>query len=86
VEPLERLFRLEMEFHRKLRTEIFGVAEISGLHTSYALQSGYESLIGAVNSATADDIERMRGRLGRSADLRDLRAAGNSLKQLLGIR
>ena len=60
MSPLERLFRLELEFHRRLRTEAPGTADASGLHTSYALQSGYEPLIRAVGTATAQDIERLR--------------------------
>ena len=44
--PLERLFLLEVEFHRRLRTQAPGTADASSLHTSYALQSGYEPLIG----------------------------------------
>jgi hypothetical protein len=40
VSPLETLFRLEIEFHRRLRTTAPGTAEASSLHTSYALQSG----------------------------------------------
>ena len=43
--PLERLFRLEVEFHRRLRTDAPGTVDVAGLHTSYALQSGYEPLI-----------------------------------------
>jgi hypothetical protein len=51
--PLEQLFRLEIESHRRLRTQAPGIADPSGLHTSYALQSGYEPLIRAVGSAAA---------------------------------
>jgi hypothetical protein len=85
MQPLEKLFRLEMEFHRRLRTQMLGYAETAGLHTSYALQSGYESLIRAIDSMTALDIERVRERLGGSADARDVVAARDSLEQLLGI-
>ncbi len=40
--PLEMLFRLELEFHRRLRTTAPGTGEAGSLHTSYALQSGHE--------------------------------------------
>ncbi len=40
MSPLERLFRLEIEFHRRLRTEAAGSGDASSLHTSYALQMG----------------------------------------------
>ena len=83
--PLERLFLLEVEFHRRLRTQAPGTADTSALHTSYALQSGYESLIRAVGTVTAGDIERIRRRHARASDARDLLAARNSLEQLLGL-
>jgi hypothetical protein len=41
VEPLERHFAMEVEYHRRLRCEAFG-ADATSLHTSYALQSGAE--------------------------------------------
>jgi len=36
--PLERLFRLEVEFHRRLRGEANEPPDSGGVHTSYALQ------------------------------------------------
>ena len=48
MSPLEQLFRLEIEFHHRLRTLAPGSGDASSLHTSYALQSGYEHLIRAV--------------------------------------
>jgi hypothetical protein len=84
--PLERLFRLELEFHRRLRTEAPSTADARNLHTSYALQAGYEPLIRAAVAATAQDIERLHARLTLAGDPRDILAARDSLKQLLGIR
>ena len=55
--PLERLFLLEVEFARKLRTEAPGTSDVSSLHTSYALQAGYESLIAAAGRVTVRDVE-----------------------------
>ena len=81
--PLERLFLLEVEFHRRLRTQAPGTADTSALHTSFALQSGYESLIRAAGAVTARDIERIRRRHAAAADARDLLAARDSLRQLL---
>ncbi len=83
--PLERLFRLEIEFHRRLRTQAPGTADTGALHTSYALQAGYEPLIGAVGTVTARDVDRLHARLTRACDPRDVRAARDSLKQLLGL-
>ncbi len=83
--PLEMLFRLELEFHRRLRTTAPGTAEAGSLHTSYALQSGYEQLIPAVGTVTARQIEQLRERFTSASDLRDLLATRESLKRLLGL-
>jgi hypothetical protein len=82
VPPLERLFLLEVEFHRRLRTQ---AAEAGSLHTGYTLQSGYEPLIGQLGAVTGRDIEQIRQRHTLAADTRDLLAARDSLKQLLGL-
>ena len=81
--PLESLFLLELEFQRRLRTQAPGTADPGSLHTSYALQSGYEPLIR--QAATGRDIDLIKQRHTLSADARDLLAARDSLKQLLGL-
>lgn len=83
--PLEKLFRLEIEYHRRLRTQAPGTADARALHTSYALQSGYEALIGAAGPVTAGEIDRLRERLVLAGDPRDVLAACASLGELLGI-
>jgi hypothetical protein len=83
---LERLFRLEIEFHRQVRTFAPGTAETGSLHMSYAMQTGYELLLRAAGTVTASDIERLRGRLLLAGDPRDVLAASQSLKQIMGIR
>ena len=83
--PLEKLFGLEMEFHRRLRSQAPRTVDATALHTSHALQSGYEPLIRAAGHITADDIELIRQRQALVADLRDLLPARDSLRQLLGI-
>ena len=85
MSPLETLFRLEIEFYRRLRTEAPGTADARALHTSYALQCGYEILIRAAGTVTAEEIERLRDRLNLTGDARDILAARDSLNQLLGI-
>jgi len=75
VSPLEKLFRLEIEFHRRLRADAPGTIDVGSLHASYALQTGYEQLLRATGPVTAQAV-----------DVRDLLAARDSLKQLLGIR
>jgi hypothetical protein len=86
MSPLERLFTLEVEFHRKLRCEAPGTADPSALHTSYALQSGYEPLLRRVGRKTARDVERMANRFMIANDRRDVLAARDSLNRLLGLR
>lgn len=83
--PLERLFRLEVEFHRRLRTHAPGTADARALHTSWALQAGYEGLIGAIGSVPGHEIEGVYARLTLAGDPRDVIAARDSLKQLLGL-
>jgi hypothetical protein len=83
--PLERLFRLEIEFHRRLRTQAPGTVDAGALHTSYALQAGYEPLIGAVGAVNAGDLDRLRVRLATAGDPRDVLAARDSLKRLVGL-
>ena len=84
--PLEQLFRLEIDFHRRLRTEAPGTGDAASLHTSFALQTGYEPLIRSIGPATLQDIETLWERLTLIADPRDILAARDSLKQLLGLR
>ena len=86
VLPLEQLFRLEIEFHRRLRTQAPGTGDAGSVHASYALQAGYEHLIQAVGTGDAQDVESLRERFTLAADARDLLAARDSLKQLLGLR
>jgi hypothetical protein len=85
VSPLESLFRLEIEFHRCLRTLPTCPYDIGGLHTSYALQAGYEPLIFALCTVNATDVEQLQTQLLTTGDSRDVLAAGDSVKQLLGI-
>ncbi len=85
MSPLEKLFRLELEYHRRLRIAAPGLLDASSLHTSYALQTGYEQLILAIGPVTAPQIEQLRERFLLAGDSRDLLAARDSVKQLLGI-
>jgi hypothetical protein len=85
MSPLERLFRLEIEFHRRLRTQAPGTADSRALHTSYALQAGYEALIGAIGTVTHQEFERLHARLALAGDPRDILVARDSLVELLGL-
>ncbi|AGA31701.1 hypothetical protein [Singulisphaera acidiphila] len=58
--PLEQLFTLEIEFHRRLRMDAPGVPDATALHTSYALQSGYEPLLRGIGRVTAPSRDSYR--------------------------
>jgi hypothetical protein len=85
MSPLEQILFLEIEFHRKLRTEAPGTADPAALHTSYALQSGYEPLLRRLGPVTAQDIERLAQRFILAGDARDVLAARDTLTRLLGL-
>jgi hypothetical protein len=85
MSPLEKLFRLETEFHRRLRTQAPGTADADHVHACFATQTGYENLLRSVGPVAAEDIERLRVRLALGGDTRDILAACDSLHQLLGI-
>lgn len=83
--PLEQLFRLEIEFHRRLRTEAPGTGDARSLHTSYALQAGYEPLLAATGRMTGPELKALKDRMLMAGDARDVMAASDSLRNLLGI-
>jgi hypothetical protein len=72
------------EFHRTLRTVTPGHDDAS-LHTSYALQSGYDQLLVAIPVVTDRQLEQLRDRFFLAADPRDVLAAHDSVTQLLGL-
>ena len=86
MSPLEQLFTLEVEFHRKLRTEAPGTGDVSAIHTSYTLQSDYEQLLKRVGSVTESDVEALRERMSLAGDARDVLKARDSMTKILGIR
>jgi hypothetical protein len=83
--PLERLLRLEVEYHRLVRTQAQGSGDAVSAHTSYALQAGYEILIREVGTTSPKEVESLRERLMLQTDPRDLLAARDSVRQLLGL-
>jgi hypothetical protein len=86
MSPLEQVFYLEVEFHRRLRMLAPGSGDAASAHASYALQAGYEPLLRAIGPVTASEIEPVRERLILAADPRDVLAASDSLKQVFGLR
>lgn len=85
MSPLERLFLMKVEFHRKLRLNSPGMQDASAAHTSFALQNGYETLLGAASGATTAQVDAVKERQLAAGDVRDVLAARDSLKRLLGI-
>jgi len=85
MSPLEQLFALEVEFHRRLRTEAPGTGDAAAIHTSYALQSGYEQLLKRVGHVTFQDVESVRERLSLGGDARDVLSARDSVIGILGL-
>jgi hypothetical protein len=85
MSPLEQLIRLEIVFHRRVRTLALSTGETSGLHTSYALQTGYDQLIRLIGTVTEQEIEQLREPLTLAGDGRDVLAACHSVKDILTI-
>jgi hypothetical protein len=83
--PLERLFALEIEFHQRLRSEAPGTHDASALHTSYALQAGYEPLLRRIVGVTIEQIDQEARNLTLTNDPRDVLAARDSIARLLGL-
>jgi hypothetical protein len=86
VASLDRLFALEIEFHRRLRQQALGTADITALHTSYALQSGYEELLRGMGRVTELEIRQLAAPSTVAGDPRDLLKARDSVARLLGLR
>ena len=85
MSPLEQIFTLEIEFHHKLRCEAPGTADATALHTSYALQCGYEPLLRQLGRVTTQDLDRLAQRLQLAGDARDVLAARDTVTTLLGL-
>src|SRR5262245_23857332 len=82
---VEELFALEIEFHRKLRMSDPRPTDVSSLHTSYALQAGYEQLIRDAGDVTGVRLRMIRESLLLTHDARDVFVANDSLKRMLRI-
>ena len=84
--PLEHLFALEIEFHRRLRNEAPGTQDASALHVSFALQAGYEPLLRRIVGVTIEQIDQEARNLTLTNDPRDVLDAHDSVARLLGLR
>ncbi len=79
---LDRLYALEVEFHRQFRSAGMPPADEAGLHTSYALQNGYEALLRSIGLIDPPVLECVKDRMSRCGDPRDVIAAFRSLQRL----
>jgi hypothetical protein len=86
MSPLEKLFRHEIEFHRRLREASEGMDGSVSLHTSYALCAGYEGLMLEMSVTTWEQIDQLANRLGLAGDSRDVMRARDSVRALLTMK
>jgi hypothetical protein len=82
---LDRLYHLEVEFHRHFRSEAINAIEAWSIHTSYALQQGYEPLLKTVGTVDVNALKQARERMIGKSDPRDLQAAFHSLQRLIVV-
>lgn len=84
MSAVETLFRHEVRFFEQVR-QSFRTNEALESHTSFALHHGYEELIRAAAGTTGREVERLAVRLTFIGDTRDVLAARDSVKSILGI-
>jgi len=80
---LDRLYRLEIEFHRLFRAEGVNAMEAASIHTSYALQNNYEPLLRMIGTVAPSDLAMAAERMAGMGDPRDVQAAYQSLHNLV---
>ena len=82
--PLEQLFALETEFFRELRCRAPTFFDAAEIHTSYALQAGYEALLRRLDELAPRRSTGLAGnRLGSSIQ-ETCRQARDSIMNMLG--
>ncbi len=85
MSALERLYCLEIEFHRLFRTQALSALEAASVHTSYALQNNYEPLLRMIGVVDPSDLARASERMMGMSDPHDVQAASHSLLQFVPI-
>lgn len=80
---LDQLYSLEIEFHRCYRAMALDSAEAPAVHTSYALQNGYEPLLRMAGVVDDQTLAGVKERLSEGRDPRDVQAAYHSLRQMI---
>ena len=86
MSELDRLYHLEIEFHRRFRLEAIDAMEAESIHTSYALQLGYEELLRSLGRVDRARLDVARHRMQSMGDPRDVQAAFHSLQQIVALR
>lgn len=82
---LDRLYRLEIEFHRIFRAEGVAAEEAAGVHTSYALQNNYEPMLRTLGIIAPGDLAVATERMLAAGDPRDVQAAYRTLNRLVRV-
>ncbi|ODU00546.1 MAG: hypothetical protein ABS79_03140 [Planctomycetes bacterium SCN 63-9] len=82
---LEQLYRLEMEFHRLTEAQSISELEAESIHTSYALQQGYEPLLRTVGVVDTASLAATKDRMAGLYGPRRAEAAFRFLRQLLPL-
>jgi hypothetical protein len=82
---LDRLYSLEIEFHRLFRAEAINAVEAAGVPISYALQQGYEPLLRTIGAVDSSELAKARERMMGMSDPRDVQAAFRSLRHLVAL-
>jgi hypothetical protein len=76
---------LEVEFHRQFRTADTHPVEALSIHTSYALQQGYEPLLRTIGPVDSAELSIAKDRMIGLSDPRDVLAAFDSLRRLIVV-
>ena len=82
---LDRLYSLEIEFHRLFRAEGINAAEAAGVHTGFALRNNDEPLLRAIGVVAPSELSSATERKMGMGDPRDVQAAYHSLRQLIRV-
>jgi len=82
---LDRLYNLEIEFHRLYRAEGISPIDAAGIHTSYAMQNQYEPLLRTLGAVDPSDLAGATERMMGMSDPRDVRAAFHSLRRIIRV-
>jgi hypothetical protein len=83
MSTLDRLYSLEIEFHRQFRLQATNDIEAWSIHTSYVLQHGYEPLLRTLGPVDSAALVEAKEKLVGRCDPRDVLAAFHSLRHLV---